>query len=191
MPWWWPRWTARRSGCPGVEAELAGQPRHGAQHEDERQHRPGHVPASPEGPRGRDSAAREGDNGEGERHQDAQGRDRVDRLRIEIRLLDDPGHRDDRAEHSRDGCDERGPTSQPLRQNREHADGDERGRVVEEDEGTPCAGREAGAADVVELLGGKAGVGDPHLDGDDAEENPDGQDLGKARARGVGGLQPA
>ena len=188
MPRLRPRLAAHEEGAEAghvvqVEADLARRARAASRGAGRRRGRPGRRPSAP--PNGREAPMpprARAIAGQDERDQDAQRRKGIDGLRVEVGLLDHPGPDDHRAEDRPERGDEREPAAEPLGDDREQRDRDERGRVVEEDERPARPGHEAVVTDVVELGDRQAGVGDPHRQGDDAEEDPDRQDLGEARA---------
>ena len=155
-----------------VEAGLCREPGQREQEEQHGEHEPDAIAigTTDEG----DAVATHCCDGQPEREQDAERRQRVDPARVEVVLVDDARNGRDRAE-----CD-RQPDEQPRPAGgRRQSDRHERERVVEQDERTAEAGSEvARVVDVVERLGRQARVGDERRGRLEPEQAPDGERLG-------------
>ena len=144
--------------------------------------------------RWRTSVPMPGPAGGGDREEegdpDADGRQPVRLLGVEVGLVDDARPCDRRAEQGRgEGRGDRRPAraggrrrrQEPVSRHGDERDRSERDRPAEEHEDARGAGSKAGACDVVEDVRGQPGIRDPHHHRDDAERRPHRERLDEAR----------
>jgi hypothetical protein len=175
---------AEERPMPDQEAQIGCEPREREQGE----HRAdAEAEAIATRPRARaEPAAQEDDDGQGQSEQHADGRDRIRPLGIEVCLVDHPRPEDRAAEKRRHDRQARDPAAAcDRRDDREHRDGGERDRPVQEDDDTARAGDPAVVAHVVQLTSRKARIGSEDLRGDDEIDAPQDRDLAQAGADAV------
>ena len=143
---------------------------------------------------GADARAAHGGKCQEEGDPDADGGERVRRLGVEVGLIDHAGpcdrraqeRRGDRGRDRRPACGRRGRRRQEaVGRDGQQRHGRDRDGPAQQHEDTRRAGADPGTGDVVEDVGGQAGVGDPHHRGDDGEDGPDRERLVQAGPGGI------